>query len=124
MMNLVGDTTQVVKWSSRLRCWGHVAGKTKDVEIVVPLKYLSNIYKTLETPLINFELSLQLTCAANSAITNSTSEGTFSIIDTKLYIPLVTLLTPDSSKLLVQLKSGFKRIISWNKYQSKISMYK
>ena len=35
-------------------------GGTKDVEIVVPLKYLSNILSTLEMPLINCEISLQL----------------------------------------------------------------
>ena len=28
-------------------------GNTKDVEIVVPLKYLSNFWRTLEMPLIN-----------------------------------------------------------------------
>ena len=32
---------------------------TKDVEIMVPLKYLSNFWRTLEMPLINFEISLQ-----------------------------------------------------------------
>ena len=35
-------------------------GGTEDVEIVVPLKYLSNILNTLEMPLINCEISLQL----------------------------------------------------------------
>ena len=45
---------------------------------------------------------------------------TFTITDTKLYVPAVTLPTQDNSKLLEQLKSGFKRTITWNKYQSKI----
>ena len=35
-------------------------GGTKDVEIMVPLKYLNNFWKTLEMPLINCEISLQL----------------------------------------------------------------
>ena len=41
---------------------------------------------------------------------------TFSITDTKLYIPVVTLSTQDNAKLLEQIKSGFKRTINWNKY--------
>ena len=45
---------------------------------------------------------------------------TFAITDTKLYIPVVTLSTPDNAKLPDQLKSGFKRTINWNKYQSKV----
>ena len=45
--------------------------------------------------------------------------ATFEITDTKLYVPIVTLSTQDNSKLLQKLKSGFKRIINWNKYLSK-----
>ena len=45
--------------------------------------------------------------------------ATFTISDTKLYVPVVTLSTQDNAKLLQQLKSGFKRIINWNKYLSK-----
>ena len=44
---------------------------------------------------------------------------TFTIAEITLYVPVVTLWTQDHSKLLPQLKSGFKRTISWNKYQSK-----
>ena len=36
-------------------------GNTKDVEIIVPLKYLSNFWRTLEMPLINCEVELLLT---------------------------------------------------------------
>ena len=46
----------------------------------------------------------------------------FTITDTKLYVPVVTLLTQDNVKLLQQLKSGFKRTINWNKYQSKVTV--
>ena len=35
-------------------------GDTKDVKIMVPLKYLSNFSRTLEIPIINCEISLQL----------------------------------------------------------------
>ena len=43
----------------------------------------------------------------------------FIITDTKLYVPVVTSSTQDNAKLLEQLKSGFKKTINWNKYQSK-----
>ena len=45
----------------------------------------------------------------------------FVITDTKLYVPVITLSTQDNAKLLKKLKSGFKRTINWNKYQSKMS---
>ena len=44
---------------------------------------------------------------------------TFTITETNLYVPVVTLSTQDNSKLLPQLKSGFERTISWNKYLAK-----
>ena len=75
---------------------------TKDVEIMVPLKYLSNFWRTLEMLLINCEVN-----------------ATFAITDTKLYVPVVTLSTQENTKFLQQLKSGFKRVINWNKYLSK-----
>ena len=56
-----------------------------------------------------------LTWSRNCVITNSTGEGKFAITETKLYVPVVTLSTQDNAKLLQQLKSGFKRIINWNK---------
>ena len=48
-------------------------------------------------------------------------QPTFAITDTKLYVPVVTLSNQDNAKLLQQLKSSFKRTISWNKYQSKVT---
>ena len=102
-----------------------IIGKTpnndneKDIEIMVPLKYLSNFWRTLEIPFINCEVSLILTWSSTCVITNSTDAGTFAITDTKLYVPVITLSTQDNSKLLQQLKPGFKRVINWNKYLSK-----
>ena len=68
------------------------------------------------------EINLILTWSANCVIvyTNAQNQGaTFAITGTKLYVIIVTLLTQDHAKLLQQLKSGFKRIINWNKYLSK-----
>ena len=66
-------------------------GNKKDVEIIVPLKYLSQFFKTLETSLINCEVNLILTWSKDCVVTNSTSTGKFAITDTKLYVPVVTL---------------------------------
>ena len=71
--------------------------------------------------LINCEINLTLTCSSTCAITISTGAGTFTITDAKRYFLVVTLSTQYNSKLLQQLKPGFKRTTNWNKYQSKIS---
>ena len=92
------------------------AGNEKDVEVMVPLKYLSNFWRTLEMPLVNCEVNLILTWSSTCVIANSTGAGTFEITDTNLYVPVVILPTQYNSKLLQQLKSDFKRVISWNKY--------
>ena len=73
--------------------------------------------------LINCEVNLILTCSKDCVITNSTGERKFAITETKLYVPVVTLSTQDNVKLLQQLKSGFKRTINCNKYQSSIKTY-
>ena len=97
---------------------------TKNVEIKVLLKYLSNFWGTLEMPVINREINLDLNWSEKCVIVAATvgNQGaTFSITDTKLYLPVVTLSTQDNAKLLEQLESDFKRTINWNKYQSKKS---
>ena len=66
-----------------------------------------------------------LTWSANCVLLSNAAANqatTFEITDTKLYVPVVTLSIQDNAKLLKQLKSGFKRIINWNKYQSKTSV--
>ena len=73
-------------------------------------------------PLINCEINLISTWSANCVIVSTNvanQNATFEITDTKLYVPVVSLSTQDNSKLLQQLKSGFKRVIMSNKYLSK-----
>ena len=112
---------------------------SKNVDIAVPLKYLSNVWRTLGKSLINWEVSLTLTWSANCVKTSGATRAanpdtnpavvgidaptnaTFVIKDTKLYFPVVTLSTEDDNKLLQQLKTRFKRTIKWNKYRSEIS---
>ena len=59
-----------------------VAGNIEDHKTVVPLKYLSTFWRTLEMPLINCEINLLLTCSANCVITDSTGAETFTMTDT------------------------------------------
>ena len=82
----------------------------------------SNFGRTLGMLLTNCEINLILTWSSTCVITNSTGAGTFATTDTKPYIPGVTLSIQDNTKLLKQLKSGFKRTLNWNKYQSKVSI--
>ena len=58
---------------------------TKNVEIMVPLKYLSNFWRTLEMPLIYCEINLDLIL-----INVAAQATTFSITDTKRFVPVVT----------------------------------
>ena len=74
-------------------------------------------------PLINCEVSLILTWSKDCVITNSTGAGKFTITETTLYVPVVTLSTQDNVKLLQQLKSGFKGTIKWNKYESNVKIF-
>ena len=62
---------------------------TKNVEIIVPLSYLSIFWRSLELPLINCEINLVLTWSANcvSVSTNVANQNpTFAITDAKLYV--------------------------------------
>ena len=96
--------------------------ETKNVEIMVPLKYLSNFWRTSEMPLINCEVNLILIWSSTCVIVstnNANQSATFTITNTRLYVPVVTLSTQENAKLLQQLKSGFKRVINWNNYLSK-----
>ena len=72
-------------------------------------------------PLINCEINVVLAWLAACAISSETGATKFVITDTKLYVPVVTLSTQGSTKLLQELKSGFKRTINWGKYQSKVT---
>ena len=107
---------------------------TQEVELAIPLKYLGNFWRVLNIPLISCEVSLELKWDKNCVITsleqrdigggnrdNAPTGATLSITDCKLYVPAVILSKDDEIKLLNNLKSGFKREITWNKYRSKIT---
>ena len=73
-------------------------------------------------PLINCEVELILTWSADCFMiyTNvADQDPTFTITETSLYVPVVTLSTQDNAELSPKLKSNFKRTINWNKYLPK-----
>ena len=81
---------------------------------MVPLKYLSNFWRTLEMPLINCEISLQLKRSKKCILVAGTANNqnpSFQINDTKLNVSVVTLSTQENIKLLKKLESGLKRTI-------------
>ena len=94
-----------------------------NVKLVVPLKYISNFFRSLESPLVNCKIDLELTwhkdCMISSANAAAGQVVSFMITNTKLYVPVVTLSIKDNTNLTKQLNEGFKRTIYWNKYVSK-----
>ena len=76
--------------------------------------------KTFEIPVINCEINLILIQLVLHHL--QLEKIKFKITGTKLYVPVVTLLTQDNAKRLEQLKFGFKKTINWNKYQPKVSL--
>ena len=87
-----------------------------NAEDVIPVKYLSNFWRSLNIPLINCEIELVLTWSKNCVLADMTVRAAgnnddppaivaptgleFQIKDTKLYIPVVTLSKENDIKLL------------------------
>ena len=86
---------------------------SNNVKIAVPLKYLSNVWRTLEIPLINCKVRLKLNWSKNYVM-SITANTAFKITNTKLFVPLVTLLNKDNVKLGKLLEEGFERPACWN----------
>ena len=59
--------SESLKFKIKITGKTHFAGNAKDFEIAVPLKYLSNFWRTLEMPLINCEINLILTWSEDCA---------------------------------------------------------
>ena len=78
-----------------------------NLEIAVPLKYLSNFWRTIEMCLINCEINLIVTWPANYVVSELNRRVTFAIADIKLYVSAAIVLTNDNAKLLQQIKTGF-----------------
>ena len=87
------------------------------VKIAVPLKYLSDFWRSLEMPLINCKVEFPLKWHPNYVLCNLVGASTFTITDAKLYAPIVTLSTEDNAELSELLSGWFKRPLCWNKYK-------
>ena len=102
-------------------------GTKNGVKRAVPLKYLSNFWRSLEMPLINCKVELSLKWIENCVLTSAAigtnanytgaESATFKITDAKRYVPIVTLSVENNAKLSKLLGEGFKRSIYWNKYK-------
>ena len=68
----------------------------------------------------DFNLVKNCVLADMTVANNSLTGLEFQIKDTKLYFPVVTLSKENDTKLLKQLKSGFKRTVKGNKYRSQM----
>ena len=91
----------------------------RNVKIVVPLKYLSNFFRSLEMPLINCKIKLNLTWKKECVLSTDDGNAVFIINDTKMYIPVVTLSKEDNKDFIKQQNKGFQRSIYWNEYKTK-----
>ena len=91
----------------------------KEAKIVVPLKYLSNFWRSSEMPLINCKIYLELNWIEDCILSSAGDTAKFAITDTKLHVPIVSLSTKESANLANQLNEGFKRFVYWNSYETK-----
>ena len=89
-----------------------------EIKDVVPLKHLSNFWRALNMPLVNCEVNLILTWPKNCVLTELVTTAanativppvveiraptgpTFTIRDTKLYVPVVSLSAEIDNKFL------------------------
>ena len=110
-IKLLGNVTEVA---------GDAAGVRRlNVKVDVPLKYLSNFFRSLEMPLINCKIKLNLTWKKECVLSTGDGEAVFIINDTKLYVPVVTLPKEDNKDFIEQQNKGFQRSIYWNEYKTK-----
>ena len=99
----------------------------RNLKIVVPLMYLSNFFRSLEMPLINCKIKLNLTWKKERVLStdndvaapNLHNNPVFIINDTELYVPVVTLSKEDNKDFIDQQNKGFQRFIYWNEYKTK-----
>ena len=121
--DLTIDNSESFKYKAALvgKTANHNNGKSsvKDTKIVVPLKYLSNFWRSLEMPLINCKVYPQLNWIEDYILSSAENSAKSEITDTKLHVPIVILSTKDSTNLTKQLNEGFKRSVYWNSYETK-----
>ena len=123
--NLTADNSSSFKY--KIKLLGNVTEVASDaagvrrlnVKVVVPLKYLSNFFRSLEIPLINCKIKLNLTWKKECVLSTADDDAVFIINDTKMYVPVVTLSKEDNKDFIEQQNKGFQRSIYWNEYKTK-----
>ena len=96
----------------------NTSSSVKNIKIVVPLKYLSNFWRSLEMPLISCKIHLELNWIEDCILSSARDSAKFKITDAKLHVPIVTLSTKDNVNLTKQLSNGLKRSVYWSSYQT------
>ena len=113
--DLTIDNFQSLKYKVALvgKTANHNYGKSsvKDVKIVVPLKYLSNFWRSLEMPLINGKVHLELNWIENCILSSAGDSSKVETTDAKLHVPILTMSTKDRVNLTKQLSQRFKRSV-------------
>ena len=119
--NLTANNSSSFKHKVNLLGNRNVAGGIVrlNVKVVVPLKYLSNFFRSLVMPLINCKIKLNLTWKKECVLSTDIGNAVFIINDTKLYVPVVTLSEEDNKDFIEQQKKGFQRSIYWNEIKQK-----
>ena len=119
--NVTTNNSSYFKYKSR-RTVVAGAGILKNATIPIPQKYLSNFFRSIELPLINYKINLELNWTKDCVMSDIGGDTTFQIKSKKLYVPIVTLSSKDNVNLTKQLSDGFKRSVYWNKYKPKIEL--
>ena len=118
----VANNTSSLVYKSKLMN-GTGDNNVNNVKLVLPLKYVGSFFRSLEMPLVNCKIDLELTwhkdCMISSVNAAAGQVVSFMITNAKLYVPVVTLSTKGNNNLTKQLNDGFKRTIYWNQYVSK-----
>ena len=102
-IKLLGNVTEIAADAADVR--------RLNINVIVPLKYLSNFFRSSEMPLINFKFKLNLTWKKECVLSTGAGEAVFIINDTKLYVPVVTLSKEDNKDFIEQQNKGFQRSI-------------
>ena len=93
LFDFIADNSSSFQYKSNLVGVLPNGGRKNGVKIAVPLKYLSNFWRLLETPLINCKIELSFTRNQNCILSTVADNSTFAITDTKFYVPVVTSKT-------------------------------
>ena len=101
----------------------------KNATLAVPLKYLSNFWRSLEMPLINCKIESKLKWTKYCVLSPNGNDNVndidnandiiFTIKDTKLYVPVATLSARNNQTLSKLLSRTFQRSVYWNEYKTK-----